>query len=693
MKKYNLQNLDCPNCALKIEKRLREKGINDARVDFISLSLTTSETDIEKINKIIREVEEDVKAIPTETEKVTQVDKSLVISSLNHSLPLLLTILYGIISNVITLPSMIDYILVLLLLVLGGLKTFRKAVLNIKSGSFFDENFLVSLATIVAVILGEKFEGLLLISLFNIGLFLEEVAIEKSKEKIQKQAYEIIGKARVKTNEGERIVDVYDINIGDIVVVKPGERIPIDGEIIKGSSFIDRSSITGESIPESVSVGEKVIAGSINLDGILEIKATSKFNETSIYKILNEVNSVNGKSKTERFITKLSKVYTPAVLLIALIISTVPPVILNTYEFKEWIVKGLVIVIISCPCAIVISVPLTYFKALGILSSKNILVKNTSSLDQLSQAKVVFFDKTGTITKTKLQIKEIFTYNNTTEEDILKLSALVGQYSSHAISKSILHHINYNIPEAQVDNLKEIPGYGIIANINGQEIILGNDRLLHKKTIPHPKCITDTTAVHISRNGEYIGYITFEDTEREEAKDVIEELKHHGIKETILLTGDNRENAIKIANKLNINKVFFQKTPEEKAKIIEEYKTNTDDTILYIGDGINDSIAMIKADVSVSFNTPLNSLITTSSDIVVNSNNLNKIVEAIIISRNTKKVVVQNLIIALSIKTIIGVLGILGIAPIWLAVMADTGTTLLTISNTMIRDFSKHHHN
>lgn len=688
--KYILQNLDCPNCALKIEKKLKEKGIKDAKVDFTTLSLTTSETDINKINNIIREVEEDVKAI---IEEQTKIDKSTLKSLSISSFPLFLTILYGISSKVFFLPQFIDYLLVLVILLLGGLKTFKKAFLSIKSGSVFDENFLVSIATVVAIILGEKFEGLLLISLFNIGLFLEEIAIQKSREKIQKQVYDILGKARLKTNNGEKIIEVNEINIGDIIIVKPGERIPIDGEVIKGSSFVDNSSITGESTPRSVSVGEKVVAGSINLDGILEIKATSKFNETSIFKILKEINNSNEKSKTERFITRLSKVYTPSVLLIALIVAVLPPILLNTFEFKEWIIKGLVIVIISCPCAIVISVPLTYFKALGTLASKNILVKNTSSLDQLSQISTIFFDKTGTITKGKLSVKEIIPNGNIPKEELLKISAIVGQYSSHAISKSILHHINYDIPNVQVDNLKEIPGYGIKAEINGEKVIIGNDRLLHKETIPHPKCITDTTAVHITKNKEYLGYITFEDNEREEAKEIIEELKQHGIKEVILLTGDNKENSTKIAQKLNINKVFYQKTPEEKAEIIEQYKNTTKNTTLYVGDGINDSIAMIKSDVSISFNTPLNSLITTSSDIVVNSNKLDKILEAIIVSKNTKKIVIQNLIIALSIKISIGILGIIGITPIWLAVMADTGTTLLTILNTTLKDFSKHHHN
>lgn len=696
--KYILKNLDCPNCALKIEKRLIDEGILDAKVDFATSSLITQESNTDKIKQIIKEVEDEVIVIPeNERSEIKEYDKNI-LQILVAFLPFVFAVIYGIFHEKIHTNPFIEYPIVLFILILGGWKTFLKAYRKIisqklVSGSLFDENFLIALATISAIVIHETFEGLLLITLFNIGQLLEELATDKARKKIQQTIEETFGRVRIKTEDGNtKIISTDEVEVGDIILVKPGEKILLDGVVLEGNAFVDKSAITGEATPEAVHKGSKVIAGSVNLDGILEIRVESKFENTVIYKILQEVQSSKEKAKTQRFITKLSNIYTPTVILLALIVSFVPPILFGSYDFKDWIYKGLIIIVISCPCAIVISVPLTYFKSIGILASKGILTKNTATIDKLSEVKTMFFDKTGTITKGKLSIHKIVPSEEASQEEVINSSAILSQYSNHILSKSILHHINYQVPLALVSNVKEIPGYGIIGNINGEEVLIGNDKLLHEREIAHSQCITDSTVVQVAKNKKLIGSIYFEDKERDEAKEVIKELKELGIEKIYILTGDNEKNTIKISQEVGVDGVFYNQSPEGKAKIVEEYKTTNSKPIAYIGDGINDSIVMTKADVGISFNTPVNSLLISSSDIVINNSNLHNVAYALITSKNTKKIVVENILIALGIKLGVVALGILGIMPLWLAVLSDTGSALLTIANTISRDFSKHHH-
>ncbi|MEN2997524.1 MAG: heavy metal translocating P-type ATPase [Brevinematia bacterium] len=690
--RYVLKNLDCPSCAVRIEEKLRSKGIKDARVDFSTSYLLTQEEDTRKIEQIVREVDSEIVVIP-ESNKTKDKEKVDLQNVILTFLPFILTIIYRIVQDKLHSLPMLGYLVVIGILCVGGGRIFYQAYRRVISGNFFNEYTMITVATISAILLNEVFEGLLLITLFNIGLFLEDLAVRKSRERIISGVTEIFGRARIKLYGNEiKEVDVKDLNIGDIVVARPGERIPVDGEIVKGSAFIDKSSITGESTPENVTVGDKVTAGSINLDGLLEIKVLSPFEDTILYKIIEEIQGSGNTTKAERFITRLAKVYTPLVMSFAFIVSVVPPVALGTYNFSEWIYKGLIILAVSCPCAIVISVPLTYFKSVGVLASKGIVVKNTVAVDKFSEIKVMFFDKTGTVTKSKLSVERIVPVKGVTNEEILEVPLAMGRFSSHRLLKSILHFSNYGELSVEVSDVREIAGYGVVGRLNGEDVLVGNDKLLHEKDIKHEVCVNDSTVVHIAKGGRYLGFISFSDEEREEAEEVIKELRRLGLKKIFILTGDNEKNAMKIGKSINADDVFFGKSPEEKAKIIEEFGKEYRGYVGFVGDGINDSMAMLKADLGISFNTPLNSLLHSASDVVINSSSLRKILEAIVISRTTKRLVIQNILLALGIKLTVVVLGMFGMMWLWMAVLADSGSILLTIANTVLRSFSKNSH-
>lgn len=687
--RYILKNLDCTDCAIKIEKHLIDAGIKDAKVDFKTSSLITSEKNLSKIREVVSKVEDEVIVLETDEDEGKD---NHTLKVLLNSIPLILTVGYGILDASVQINPILDYAIVLSILLFGGYRTFLKAFKKIRNRELFDENFLVALATVSAIAINETFEGLLLITLFNIGTTLEEIAVSRARNRIQKSIQDNFSKVRIRREDGvERIVDAEEVEVGEIMVVKPGERIILDGEVVKGSAFIDKSMITGEPLPQSVSVGDKVLSGSINLDGVLEIKVSSKFKDTTIYEILEEIENDTNRTKTERFVSRLSKIYTPSVIVLGVFVGLAIPLILGSNDFKEWIYRGLVIIVISCPCAIAISVPLTYFRAVGLLAVRNILLKNTSSIDKLSDAKAIFFDKTGTLTEGIMKVKNIRTAEGISEEELITTSLQLARQSNHIISKSIVHNFkNIDPPYATVKSIKEMPGYGVYGIVNGEEIIIGNDKILHKNNIPHNECAKDTTAVCVVRNGKYLGFISFDDTLREEAKEVFNVLRQNGIEDIFILTGDNERSARLIEVSLKPDKVFYELSPKDKSVILENYKSKSKKLVAYVGDGINDSIVMLKSDVGISFNTPVNSILLSSSDVIINSSRLERVLEAFVISKNTKKVIIQNIILALSVKIGISIAGIFGVVPLWLAVLSDTGLSLATIANSLFRDFSKH---
>jgi Cd2+/Zn2+-exporting ATPase len=603
---------------------------------------------------------------------------------------LALTLLYGVFHNTKVFTNtevfhntsihsnpLLDYSIIFLIFTLTSWKLiinwFRESKFNI-----FNENFLILTATIGGIVIHETFEALLLISLFRLGESIQNIALIKSQERIRSRIFDIYTKVRVKSNEGEeKLIDAHDVKVNDTIIIKPGERIIIDGEVVEGESYIDTSQITGESLPVQVKKGDKVTSGSVNIDGTLEIKALETFENSYIYKLIETIESTKNNSKTERFISQISKYYTPIVIGISLLIVIIPA-IAGTQNLNNWIYKALIFLVIACPCAIVISVPLAYFRAIGELSKEGIVFKDTASLDNISKAKTIFFDKTGTLTEGKFQISHSYTSQGTDNETMLSIANVASKGSNHPLSK-VISSLSVRNDNIKVNKHLELPGYGVVAISNIGKIIIGNDKLLHKENIPHDICNTNSTVVHVALDNKYLGYISFEDKIRENIKEAIINLKNQGIEEIFILTGDTKEISEEVKN-LGFTKIFTNLSPDEKAKIVEKYKKENPRKItIFIGDGINDAIAMKKADISISFGKELSYITTSASDVVMISDNISKIIDIFHYSRNVKKLVITNSLIALSIKISVMALGLLGIMALWIAVLSDVGTALLTI--------------
>ena len=602
----------------------------------------------------------------------------------NSSLSLVFTLLYGVLHKTIIHPNpLLDYSIVFSIFIITSWKLiinwFRESKFNI-----LNENFLILTATIGGIVIHETFEALLLISLFRLGESIQNIALIKSQERIRSRIFDIYTKVRVKSNEGEeKFIDAHDVKVNDTIIIKPGERIIIDGEVVEGESYIDTSQITGEPLPVQVKEGDKVISGSVNIDGTLETRALETFENSYIYKLIETIESTKNNSKTERFISQISKYYTPIVIGISLLIVIIPTLV-GTQNLNDWIYRALIFLVIACPCAIVISVPLAYFRAIGELSKEGIIFKDTASLDNISKAKAIFFDKTGTLTEGKFRIFSSYLSGETDNETMLSIANAASKGSNHPLSK-VISSLPIKNDNIKVNKHLELPGYGVVAISNIGRITIGNDKLLHRENIPHGICDTNSTAVHVAIDKKYLGYISFEDKIRENIKEVISELREQGTKEIFILTGDTKEISEEIKN-LGFTKIFTNLSPEDKAKIVEEYKKETPNTItIFIGDGINDAIAMGKADISISFGKELSYITTSASDVVMISDNISKIANLFHYSRNVKKLVITNLLLALSIKSFVMVLGLLGIMALWIAVLSDVGTALLTIFVSLIK--------
>jgi len=596
----------------------------------------------------------------------------------NSLFALVLTLLYGVFHKInIHSNPLLDYSIVFLILIITSWKLIfnwlRESRFNI-----LNENFLILTATTGGIIIHETFEALLLISLFRLGESIQNIALLKSQERIKGMILDIYTKVRVKSRDGEeKLIDAHNVKVSDIIIIKPGERIIVDGEVVAGESHIDTSQITGEPIPVQVKKGDKVISGSVNIDGTLEIKASETFESSYIHRLIEAIESTKNNSKTEKFISQISKYYTPTVICISLLIVTIPA-LLGTQNLNDWTYKALIFLVIACPCAIVISVPLSYFRAISELSKEGIIFKDTASLDNISKSKTVFFDKTGTLTEGKFRISHSYVSGETTHETMLNIANAASKGSNHPLAKVIssLPTKNDNI---KVNKYLELPGYGVIAISNIGRIIMGNDKLLHKENIPHEICNTNSTSVHVALETKYLGYISFEDKIRENLKEVISELRKQGVEEIFILTGDTKEISEEIKN-LGFTKIFTNLSPEEKAKIVDEYKKENPKKItIFIGDGINDAIAMKKADISISFGKELSYITTSASDVVMVSDDISKMVNLFHYSRNVKRLVITNSLLALSIKLSVMALGLLGTMALWIAVISDVGTALLTI--------------
>ena len=564
-----------------------------------------------------------------------------------------------------------------------GFDIFKKAIKHLFRKDMFDENLLMTIATIGALCIGEYIEGVAVLLLYKIGEYLQDKAVDTSKEKI-KSAIDIRAKyANVIKNGKVEKVDPETLKIGDIVVVKNGEKIPTDGVISKGNTRLDTSSLTGESIPKDVVENDEVLSGMINLGEVIEIKVTKAFEDSTASKILDLIeNARESKSKTENFITKFSKIYTPTVIVIAILIAMSFPSIFGI-GFADSLNRALIFLVVSCPCALVISVPLGFFVGMGSCSKKGILIKGSNYLDALSSVDTVAFDKTGTLTKGVFKITKINNKSDMSDDEILEYLALCESYSNHYIAKSILTSYGKEIDKERIKEHSEITGHGIKAVIDGKEVLAGNKSLMDNQNIKVDVEDTVGTVIYIAIDKKYSGNVVLSD----ELKDNVLELSNNlkricGIKNTVLLTGDKENAAKKVAEEIKFNNVYGELLPQDKVEIVEKLKQGTKKKVAFVGDGINDSPVLACADVGISMGNGSDIAIDTS-DIVLMTDEPHKLVECIKISKKTKSVVIQNIVFALSIKVIVLVLSAMGISTMWEAIFADVGVSLLAIFNSI----------
>lgn len=564
-----------------------------------------------------------------------------------------------------------------------GFDIFKKAIKHLFRKDMFDENLLMTIATIGALCIGEYIEGIAVLLLYKIGEYLQDKAVDTSKEKI-KSAIDIRAKyANVIKNGKVEKVDPETLKIGDIVVVKNGEKIPTDGVISKGNTRLDTSSLTGESIPKDVGENDEVLSGMINLGEVIEIKVTKAFEDSTASKILDLIeNARESKSKTENFITKFSKIYTPTVIVIAILIAMSFPSIFGI-GFADSLNRALIFLVVSCPCALVISVPLGFFVGMGSCSKKGILIKGSNYLDALSSVDTVAFDKTGTLTKGVFKITKINNKSDMSDDDIIEYLALCESYSNHYIAKSILTSYGKEIDKERIKDHSEIAGHGIKAVIDGKEVLAGNKSLMDNQNIKVDIEDTVGTVIYIAIDKKYSGNVVLSDELKDNVLELSNNLKRMcGIKNTVLLTGDKENVAKKVAEEIKFNNVYGELLPQDKVEIVEKLKQGTKKKVAFVGDGINDSPVLASADVGISMGNGSDIAIDTS-DIVLMTDEPHKLVECIKISKRTKSVVIQNIVFALSIKVIVLLLSAMGISTMWEAIFADVGVSLLAIFNSI----------
>ena len=567
--------------------------------------------------------------------------------------------------------------------ILSGYEVLLKSIKNIFRGEVFDENFLMSIATLGAFAISKPGEAAAVMIFYNVGELFEDYAVGKSKKSII-QLMNIKPKiANLKKGNEIKVVEPEELKVGDIIVVKAGEKIPVDGVIVNGETTINTSALTGESVPRKVKVDDEVLAGCINESDVIEVKVTKEFKDTAINEIIELVkNSNKAKSKTELFITKFAKVYTPIVVVLALILAFVPPIFVGFQNLGEWVKRALVFLVTSCPCAIVLSVPLGYFAGIGKAGKEGVLIKGSNYLDVLTKANTMVLDKTGTITKGNFEVSKIVLAEEIGEEELLEIAAVAESMSNHPIAKSIISKVNKKISQEEIEEYKEIAGMGIKAKYHGDEIVAGNAKLLEKEEIKYYPCNEIGAIVYVAKNKKYLGAIVISDTVKPDSKEAIEGFKKNGINKICMLTGDNKEIAENIAKQVGIEEVHYNLLPGEKVKELQKIK-NEQNVVIAIGDGINDSPVLAEADIGASMGLNGQDLAIETSDIVIMDGKLSSFNKAINVSKRTKKIIMQNIYFALGIKAIVLVLGAFGISTMWEAVFADVGVTFITVLNSL----------
>lgn len=723
--KLVLSGLNCANCASKIEAKVNKiNGIKNASLNFSTTVLTVEiheerekNSIVNEIKLIVKKLEPHVKVIEKLDNKVIDSNKAKCTSSCcsnskyeNHEeehhghtheikennngflgyVKDNLLLIIGAIVYVIALAyksneNLLSFMLFgISYLIIGG-EVILSAIKNILRGEIFDENFLMSIATIGAFFIGEYPEAVAVMLFYQIGEVFQGYAVNKSRKSISSLMDIRADYANVLRDGKEVKVSPEEVFIGESIIVKPGERVPLDGIILEGTSFIDTSALTGESVPREVTIGNEILSGSINNNGVLKVKVYKEFRESTVARILELVeNASNKKAPTEKFITKFAKVYTPIVVAIAVLVAIIPPIIIKDATFSEWIYKALSILVVSCPCALVISIPLGFFSGIGAASKKGILVKGGNYLEALKDSEVVVFDKTGSLTKGVFEVTEI-NAKNITKDELLEITAMGEIHSNHPIAVSIAKAYGKDINKDEIKDYKEISGHGIEVTIREDDVLLGNSKLMEMNNINYDNIDSIGTIVHVAINGEYKGNIVISDEIKENVKEALSELKDVGIKNTIMLTGDNKNVADKVAKDIGIDEVYSELLPGDKVSKIEDIlsKKNSKGKVLFVGDGINDAPVLARADIGVAMGGIGSDAAIEAADVVLMKDKIEEISEAIRVSRRTNKILWQNIIFSLGVKVIVMFLVVLGLTNMWAAVFADVGVTLIAVLNSM----------
>ena len=701
----SIEGLDCPNCAAKVERKINTlEGIKEATVDFLGKKIVVladeiSENElVELIQTEVDKIEDGVKVfVPkvqagessSEEEDTGKIKKKLLIGGV-------LFVLGIFVPKTLFIPKLAVFLVSYL--VIGG-DVLLSAFKNILNGQVFDENFLMAIATIGAFVIGEYPEGVAVMLFYQLGELLQGIAVNNSRKSIVSLMDIRPDYANIKVGEGIKKVSPEEIKVGEIIVVKPGEKVPLDGKIVKGASTFDTSALTGESLPREAKAGDDVLSGFINKNGLIEIQVAKVFSESTVSKILYLMeNAGSKKSKTENFITKFARYYTPAVVITALIVAIFPPLLIQGATFSDWIYRALIFLVVSCPCALVISIPLGFFGGIGGASRHGILIKGTNYLEVLNNLESVVMDKTGTLTKGIFKVTEVNVKNNIKINDfennkteltkplLLKYAAHIEKFSNHPIAQSIVAEYENSaskVDENVVKDFEEISGFGIKVNINNHQFLAGNSKLMNLENITFDKKENLGTAIYLAADGKYIGNILISDEVKEDSARAIKGMKENGVKEIVMLTGDNEAIGKNIAEKLGIDKVFTELLPNEKVEKLEEiYKTKSEKgKVAFVGDGINDAPVLARADLGIAMGGAGSDAAIEAADVVIMNDEPSKIVTAIKIAKKTKEIVWQNITIAFAIKIVVMALGLFGDATMWEAVFADVGVALLAVLN------------
>ena len=701
----SIEGLDCPNCAAKVERKINTlEGIKEATVDFLGKKIVVladeiSENElVELIQTEVDKIEDGVKVfIPkvqagessSEEEDTGKIKKKLLIGGV-------LFVLGIFVPKTLFIPKLAVFLVSYL--VIGG-DVLLSAFKNILNGQVFDENFLMAIATIGAFAIGEYPEGVAVMLFYQLGELLQGIAVNNSRKSIVSLMDIRPDYANIKVGEGIKKVSPEEIKVGEIIVVKPGEKVPLDGKIVKGASTFDTSALTGESLPREAKAGDDVLSGFINKNGLIEIQVAKVFSESTVSKILYLMeNAGSKKSKTENFITKFARYYTPVVVITALIVAIFPPLLIQGATFSDWIYRALIFLVVSCPCALVISIPLGFFGGIGGASRHGILIKGTNYLEVLNNLESVVMDKTGTLTKGIFKVTEVNAENNIKINDfqnnkteltkplLLKYAAHIEKFSNHPIAQSIVAEYENSVSKVDenvVKDFEEISGFGIKVNINNHQFLAGNSKLMNLENITFDKKENLGTAIYLAADGKYIGNILISDEVKEDSARAIKGMKENGVKEIVMLTGDNEAISKNIAEKLGIDKVFTELLPNEKVEKLEEiYKTKSEKgKVAFVGDGINDAPVLARADLGIAMGGAGSDAAIEAADVVIMNDEPSKIVTAIKIAKKTKEIVWQNITIAFAIKIVVMALGLFGDATMWEAVFADVGVALLAVLN------------